>query len=60
MSDRFDRALVIGFLILVIALTIYSMVASLAKTAYDAGMVERSTVEMRITQISATLTAVSE
>ena len=58
MNNRFERSLVIGILLLVIALTVYSMVTSLAKTAYDVTARERATVAAQASAVAATLTAV--
>jgi len=56
--DRFERALMFAILLLIIALTVYSMVASMANTAYDAGMVERATLAARQEHVEQTLTAI--
>jgi hypothetical protein len=58
MNNRFERTLMIGILILVVALTVYSLVAQIGKDAYRAGVSERATVEVRASAVAATLTAV--
>ena len=58
MPDRFERSLMIGILILVVALFVYALVAQIGKDAYRATLIERATVSAQATGLTATLTAV--